>query len=146
MLGGIYYTATQLNTEEIQTSDIQPSENLTLPEYLTLDFEVETYNLSSHVFFGEVTRKESRKVGNNSSYDVFTYITVQVERYDKGEGKNEVVVRYEGGTIGNMSYTAIYTPHDIVSLIVGQEAIFFTNKVEGKENLYYTYYVKKTHS
>jgi hypothetical protein len=119
----------------------------TLPEYLTLDFEVETYNSSSHVFIGEVTRKEARKVGDNGSNITFTYVTVQVERYDKGEGENEVVVRYEGGTVDNITASEVYySPHGTVSLIIGQKAIFFTNKVEGEENLYNTYYVKKTHS
>lgn len=143
LLGGVYYTSTQLYHEELRTSSIQLSSDVNLPEYLTLDFEVETYNSSSHVFIGEVTRKESRKVGDNGSNITFTYVTVQVERYDKGEGENEVVVRYEGGTVDNITASEVYySPHGTVSLIIGQKAIFFTNSVEGKYNLYETYYVK----
>lgn len=143
LLGGIYYTATQLNTEEIQTSDIQPSENLTLPEYLTLDWEFDRYNLSSHVFVGKVTMKESKRIGENNSGGIFTYITVQVERYDKGEGENEVTVRHIGGTVGNMSSSVIHSHQSpIFSVTVGQKYIFFNNNIEGEENLYTVKYIK----
>ena len=147
ILASIITYQTLTLAEKFDPDERKVSGDVNLPEYLTLDFEVETYNSSSHVFIAEVTRKEARKVGDNGSNITFTYVTVQVERYDKGEGENEVVVRYEGGTVDNITASEVYySPHGTVSLIIGQKAIFFTNKVEGKENLYYTYYVKKTHS
>jgi len=115
----------------------------TLPGYLTLDFEVNRYNLSSHVFVGKVTKKESKRIGENNSGGIFTYITVQVERYDKGWGENEVIVRHIGGTVGNMSSSVIHSHNSpIFSVTVGQKYIFFTNKIEGEENLYTVYYIK----
>ena len=115
----------------------------TLPGYLTLDWEVDRYNLSSHVFVGKVTKKESKRIGENNSGGIFTYITVQVERYDKGEGENEVIVRHIGGTVGNMSSSVIHSHYGpIFSVTVGQKYIFFTNKIEGEENLYTVYYIK----
>jgi len=115
----------------------------TLPGYLTLDFEVDRYNLSSHVFVGKVTKKESKRIGENNSGGIFSYITVQVERYDKGEGEKEVTVRHIGGTVGNMSSSVIHSHHSpIFSVTVGQKYIFFNNKIEGEENLYTTHYIK----
>ena len=115
----------------------------TLPEYLTLDWEFDRYNLSSHVFVGKVTMKESKRIGENNSGGIFTYITVQVERYDKGEGEKEVTVRHIGGTVGNMSSSVIHSHHSpIFSVTVGQKYIFFNNKIEGEENLYTTHYIK----
>ena len=115
----------------------------TLPGYLTLDWEVDRYNLSSHVFVGKVTKKESKRIGENNSGGIFTYITVQVERYDKGWGENEVIVRHIGGTVGNITSSHIYAYNSpIFSVTVGQKYIFFNNKIEGEENLYTVKYIK----
>lgn len=115
----------------------------TLPGYLTLDWEVDRYNLSSHVFVGKVTMKESKRIGENNSGGIFTYITVQVERYDKGWGENEVIVRHIGGTVGNITSSHIYAYNSpIFSVTVGQKYLFFNNKIEGEENLYTVKYIK----
>lgn len=142
LLGGVYYTSTQLYQEELQTSSIQLSSDVNLPEYLTRDFEVGTYNASTHVFIGEATTKESKKIVEDNSRGFYTYVTVQVERYDKGEGEKEVIVRYEGGTVGNKTSVVSSSPHGTISITIGGKYVFFTNKVEENDNLYYTYYVK----
>ena len=111
------------------------------PSYLEREFEVRTFDASSHVFEGEVINVESKRHEDEGN-GIYTFATIKLDRYDKGKGANEVIVIYKGGVVGDIGKTVIYLPHGTVFLKTGQKVIVFANKIEGKENHFSTYYVK----
>lgn len=111
------------------------------PSYLKRQFEIETYDTASHVFAGEVVKVESKWVNTSKSNLIYTFATVKISNYDKGQGNDEVIVRYKGGVVGNIGSVVCYTPHGIVDMQKGQQVIVFSKQPD-KDNVYETWYVK----
>ncbi len=111
------------------------------PTYLERQFEIETYDIASHVFTGEVVKVISKWVNTSKSNLIYTFATIKISNYDKGQGNNEVVVRYKGGVVGNICSVVCYTPHGIVDMQKGQQVIVFSKQPD-EDNIYDTWYVK----
>ena len=117
------------------------SEQIVLnPSFLKRPFEVTTYETASHVFKGEVIDVESRWVNTSKSNLIYTFATVKISEYEKGQGPNEVTVKYKGGVVGDIATTVHYTPHGVVKMKKGQDVIVFSNKLD--QDTYETWYVK----
>lgn len=111
------------------------------PTYLERQFEIETYDIASHVFTGEVVKVVSKWVNTSKSNLIYTFATVEISNYDKGQGNDEVVVRYKGGVVGNIGSVVCYTPHGIVDMKKGQQVIVFSKQPD-ENDIYETWYVK----
>lgn len=79
------------------------------------------------VAIGKVVEKECR--WGEEPRLIYTYVTLSVDEYIKGEGEKEIIVRHLGGEVGRQGLIA----GDMPSFLEGEEVLVFLGKA--KDNL-----------
>ncbi|MCW4012283.1 MAG: matrixin family metalloprotease [Candidatus Bathyarchaeota archaeon] len=128
----------------IQTLGNNPIVSEDIKELSLLPYNERVESKSSHVFFGEVKSIECKIINTNQGKMIVSYARVEINKYNKGDGPDEVIVSYYGGEVGDFGQAHFYNPGNLIRLEEGKEYKIYSNKLQKKANEYSTYYVETT--
>ncbi len=98
-----------------------------------IKYDLEQLSVGSEkVVIGEVVDMESRYLVPGQA--IYTFVTIRVDEVIKGKSvSDELVIRVDGGTVGDVEMTVTHAP----SFQVGEEVlVFVTKQIDGQDIVY----------